>query len=52
VFAAGDNSKNQLGLGATGEFRESFEEIVAWRGRRVAQLMSGGWTSFTVMAED
>jgi hypothetical protein len=51
VFAAGDNSRNQLGLGTTGEFRESFEEIVAWRGRRVAQLMSGGWTSFAVMAE-
>jgi hypothetical protein len=51
VFAAGDNSKSQLGLGTTGEFRECFEEIVAWRGRRVVQLVSGGWTSFAVMAE-
>jgi hypothetical protein len=51
VFAAGDNSKSQLGLGATGEFRADFEEVVAWRGKQIVQLIAAGWSSFAVIAE-
>jgi hypothetical protein len=51
VFAAGENSKDQLGLGETGEFREGFEEVVAWRGKQVMQLAAAGWSGFAVMAE-
>jgi hypothetical protein len=51
VFAAGDNSKNQIGLGAAGAFCEDFEEVVAWRDKPVVQLVGAGWSGLAVLAE-
>ncbi|KAF1829472.1 hypothetical protein BDW02DRAFT_573959 [Decorospora gaudefroyi] len=48
LFVAGDNSRNQLGLGAQGDFFKDFEEVVALRGKQVTQLAAAGWSSFIV----
>lgn len=48
LFAAGDNSLNQLGVGHEKQFLEEFEEVVAMRGKRIAQLVAVGWSSFVV----
>ncbi|KAA8619243.1 hypothetical protein PtrSN002B_004057 [Pyrenophora tritici-repentis] len=48
VYGAGDNSRNQLGLGAEKNFLDTFEEVVALRGKQVAQLVAAGWSSFVV----
>ncbi|RMZ71317.1 serine threonine- kinase nek9 [Pyrenophora seminiperda CCB06] len=51
VYAAGDNSRNQLGLGAEKNFLDTFEEVVVLRGKQVAQLVAAGWSSFVVLLD-
>ncbi|CAA9959888.1 hypothetical protein P3342_005264 [Pyrenophora teres f. teres] len=51
VYGAGDNSRNQLGLGAEKNFLDTFEEVVALRGKQVAQLVAAGWSSFVVLLD-
>jgi hypothetical protein len=52
VFAAGDNSRNQLGLGADVDFKERFEEITCLRGKRIAQLAAAGWSTYVVSLDE
>ncbi|KAF1938907.1 hypothetical protein EJ02DRAFT_382908 [Clathrospora elynae] len=52
VFAAGDNSRGQLGLASVGEFVEDFVEVADLKGKRIAQLAAAGWSSFVVTADD
>jgi len=52
VYGAGDNSRNQLGLGAEKNFLDTFEEVVALRGKQVVQLVAAGWCSFIVSLDD
>lgn len=49
VFSAGDNSRGQLGLETKDEICERFEEVLALKGKRVAQIVAAGWTSFVIM---
>ncbi|CAO2650957.1 Nn.00g092540.m01.CDS01 [Neocucurbitaria sp. VM-36] len=51
VFAAGDNSRGQLGLGTKGDFVENFEEVRSMRGKWIEQLVAAGWCSFGVVDE-
>ncbi|KAF1852103.1 uncharacterized protein K460DRAFT_271819 [Cucurbitaria berberidis CBS 394.84] len=48
VFAAGDNSRGQLGLSTQVGFVEEFEEVLSLRGRCIKQLVAAGWSSFGV----
>lgn len=52
IFAAGDNSRNQLGPGLASGFVGEFEEIVVLRDRRVTQLAAAGWTTHIVTCDD
>jgi hypothetical protein len=51
VFAAGCGSEGQLGLGRAVDFLEDFEELVAFRGKQIVQLVAAGWSSFVVKEE-
>ncbi|KAL6703295.1 hypothetical protein ACN47E_010002 [Coniothyrium glycines] len=51
VFAAGDNSRNQLSLDAASPFVKSFQEVAMLRGKRVVHLSAVGWSSTIVTAE-
>lgn len=48
VFAAGDNSRGQLGFGTEREFVKGFEEVAILSGKKIAQLVATGWSSFVV----
>ncbi len=52
LFAAGDNSGNQLGLGTETNFKETFEEVTALRGKRIVQLVAAGWSTYVVSLEE
>jgi hypothetical protein len=52
VFAGGDNSKSQLGLGPDEDFKSTFEEVTFLRGKRIIQLATAGWSSYVVTLED
>ncbi|KAF2848889.1 hypothetical protein T440DRAFT_149777 [Plenodomus tracheiphilus IPT5] len=52
VFAAGDNSRSQLGVALRKEFIEEFEEITALRDERVTQLAAAGWSSHVVLHDN
>ena len=51
VFAAGENARGQLGVMGK-SFHREFTEIVALRGKRIAQLSAAGWSSFVVTLEE
>jgi hypothetical protein len=51
LFAAGDNSRNQLGLEAKEESYKRFEEVAALGGKLVAQIVASGWYSLVVTLE-
>ncbi|KNG50034.1 serine threonine-protein kinase nek9 [Stemphylium lycopersici] len=51
VFAAGDNARGQLGV-TKKSFQSEFIEVVALRGKRIAQLSAAGWSSFVVTLEE
>jgi hypothetical protein len=51
MFAAGDNSKGQLGLSGVREFVRDFEEVWKLRGKKVEQFEAAGWSSFVVASE-
>jgi hypothetical protein len=46
VFAAGDNTRGQLGLDRRFQFVEEFKELVELKGKRVTALSATGWSSF------
>lgn len=48
VFAAGCGTEGQLGIGEAVALTEEFEEVPAFRGKRVIQLAAAGWSSFIV----
>lgn len=48
LFAAGDNSKGQLGLDRSKTFVPEFEEVPGFRGTKLRQLVAAGWTSYVV----
>ncbi|KAF2829691.1 hypothetical protein CC86DRAFT_284709 [Ophiobolus disseminans] len=48
VFAAGDNSKGQLGFDPSRPYLPDFEEVVAFRGKKIQQLAASGWSSYIV----
>lgn len=52
VFAAGDNSKRQLGLETESRSLADFEEVSTLRNRKVLQLAAAGWTSYIVTSGD
>ena len=52
VFAAGDNSKGQLGVSGVREFVRDFEEVSTLRGKKVEQLEAAGWSSFVVTLDE
>jgi hypothetical protein len=52
LFAAGDNSKSQLGLETDTEFKETFGEVASLRGKRVVQLVAAGWSTYVVTHEE
>ena len=51
LFAAGDDSENQLGLETGADFKESFEEVASLRGKRIVQLEAAGWSTYAVLLE-
>ena len=51
LFAAGDDSENQLGLETGADFKESFEEVTSLRGKRIVQLEAAGWSTYVVSLE-
>ena len=51
LFAAGDDSENQLGLETGADFKESFEEVASLRGKRIVQLEAAGWSTYVVLLE-
>jgi hypothetical protein len=52
VLGAGVNNKGQLGSHLRGEFVEDFEEISAFRDKRIEQMVAIGWTTLVVTFED
>jgi hypothetical protein len=51
VFAAGDNSSGQLGLGTERKFVEEFEEVTWLRDKKVVQLNAAAWSTSIVTVE-
>ncbi|CAN9433203.1 unnamed protein product [Alternaria sp. RS040] len=51
LFAAGDDSENQLGLETGADFKESFEEVASLRDKRIVQLEAAGWSTYAVLLE-
>ncbi|KAJ4369000.1 hypothetical protein N0V83_006082 [Neocucurbitaria cava] len=48
LFAAGNDSRGQLGLNRKGEFAENFGEVVTLKGKWIEQIVAGGWSSFVL----
>lgn len=49
VFAAGDNTRGQLGLGTESAYVKEFAEVLDWRDRKVVSLHAAGWSSFAIL---
>jgi hypothetical protein len=52
VLGAGTNGKGQLGLSSKAEFVHDFEELPAFRGRKIEQMAATAWSTFVVTLED
>ena len=52
VFAAGDNTRGQLGLDRRIRFVEEFRELVELKGKRVTALSATGWSSFIATSKE
>jgi len=52
LFAAGDNSRGQLGLATDADFKKRFEGVTALRDERIIQLAAAGWSTYVLTLEE